>query len=229
MLHESANEEFSPGQCVAADNSASGVCTPDVSLTRQPGPAAWNSDPMQCSFYYSYVRALKPNHVVVIGEGLADFAICAAKGMRENGGGSLSMIRPPSLRIGERLLNRFRAARDPAGDHSKLHGIEDIVTGYDWPVEHFFAEYERHRLPKIDMAIVDGDRPFRKVRLDLTCVIANSRRDSIVFLHGNNSLRRKPSRSSRIQQWLDRMKEDEAWIEVVALDSGALLIRVTQG
>ncbi len=224
VLQESANEEFSIGKCVATDDSAPEVCNPRVALTLR------NSDSAKCSLYYSYVRALKPNHVVVIGQELANFAICVAEGMREIGGGSLSLIRPPSLRIGERLLNRLRAAHDDSvGEHFKLHGVEDIVTGYDWPVEHFFAEYERHRLPKIDMAIVDGDRPFRNVRLDLTCVIANSHRDSIVFLHGNNLNRRKSSRSSRIRQWLNRMKEDEAGIEIVALDSGPLLIRITQG
>jgi hypothetical protein len=186
-----------------------------------------------CSLYYGFVRALKPRHVMILGAGLRHLAECFAIGIEKNGEGRLSLVASSRSGIKNLLMESFRKRSecDCVVEKKFREYLSDgIATRYDLTSEQFFADYERHCLPKIDIAVIDVDRNFRDVRLDFTCVLAHSRRNTLIFLHEGKLARRKFPHQSRSSQWSERIKKLAGTAEFITVPhpSNEYLIRVTQ-
>jgi len=201
-----------------------------------PGTSIRDLDAGQCPLYPRFARALKPDHVVVVGHRLISLAARVAASMKENGKGRLSLVPSSGSRITlikNLLIRSIRHCQAPDKTIRKNFGlqqVEEIITRYDCPMESFIAELRVGKLPRIDMAIVDADRPYKTVRLDFTFILASSRKDTIIFLHESNSSMRRFLCLARPPKWLEEMQGEEAWFETVKLPSHSsnILIRVLQ-
>jgi len=186
-----------------------------------------------CSLYYGFVRALRPQHIMILGAGLFYLAECFAIGIEKNGEGLLSMVASSRPQIKNLLLESFRKKRKY--DHSvemkfrKYHS-DEIATRYDLTSEQFFADYRRHGLPRIDIALIDAGQNFRDVRLDFTCVLAYARKNTLIFLHERKLTHWKFPHQSRSSQWSELIKSLTGSVEFMKVPylSKGHLIRVTQ-
>ena len=192
--------------------------------------ATWSAS---CSLYYGFVRALKPRHVAILGAGLYHLAECFALAVEKNGGGLLSLVASSRPKIKNLLMENLREKRkyDRTVENKFLEYLPDeITTRYDLTSEQFFADYERHGLPGIDIALIDADRNFRAVRLDLTCVLAHARKNTLIFLHERRLTHWKFPHHYRSSRWPERIKNLTGAVEFIKVPfpSQGYLLRVTQ-
>ncbi|MEM5785679.1 MAG: hypothetical protein AAGU11_00095 [Syntrophobacteraceae bacterium] len=182
-----------------------------------------------CSMYYGFTRALRPCHALIVGTSMSDFAGRIALGIRENGAGRLTMIESSRHALDDLLSGNFYRKRlfslSPRGALEEYRE-QGILKQYELTSEEFFVDYERHNLPKIEFALIDADRPFKDVRMDLACVMVNSRNNAIFFLHEGKSARKKPKDLSKIERLLESVNKEA--FELISIPSGSsdYLIRI---
>ena len=92
--------------------------------------------------YYGLVRALRPEHIVVIGSGYGFSVVCLALGLKDNRSGRLTFVDPSYSLLENGPTNTIGGVnfwRDPAQvrSHFARFGVEDIVTHYKQTSEDF--------------------------------------------------------------------------------------------
>jgi hypothetical protein len=84
--------------------------------------------------YYGLVRALRPEHVLVIGSGYGFSVVCLALGLKDNGAGSLTFVDPSYslLRNGPtKTIGGVNFWSDPAQVHAHFAQLNVAVEAGD--------------------------------------------------------------------------------------------------
>jgi predicted O-methyltransferase YrrM len=183
--------------------------------------------------YYGLVRALRPQHVMVIGSGFGFSVVCLALGLKDNARGRLTFIDPsynvlkdgPFKTIGGRGL---WSTPEHVSRHFERFGLAEIVTHYKSTSEAFFSRYEETGLPGVDVGFVDGNHAFKHVRHDFSQITKRMRKNGYILLHDTNIYFREVIHHSGVKRWLSLVKEASESFEVVdfPFSSGVAIVRV---
>ena len=183
--------------------------------------------------YYGLVRTLRPRHIVVIGSGYGFSVVCLALALKDNGSGSLSFVDPSYSLLKHGPLRTVGGTSqwdepEKVRAHFARFGVENQVTHYKETSAEFFAEYERRRLPDIDLAFIDGSHAFADVRHDFLAVLDYTRRNSYVLMHDTNIYVRELVGHAGVKRWLNLIERERGAFEVVdfPFSSGVALIRI---
>lgn len=141
--------------------------------------------------YYGIARAIRPNHVLVIGSGFGFSVVCLALGMKDNGKGRLTFVDPSYSVLKHGPWNTFggRGTWDKpeeVAERFRHFGVDEIITHYKLTSEEFFPRFKASGLPKIDIAFVDGNHSYKNIRYDFLGTLRCARRNSYIFLHDSN-------------------------------------------
>jgi len=183
--------------------------------------------------YYGIVRALRPDHVLVIGSGYGFSVVCLALGLKDNGRGRLSFVDPaysllkngPLMTVGGRGVWTDES-------HVKAHfghfGVENLVTHYKMRSDEFFPSFQDLKLPPINLAFIDGSHAYKDVKYDFIKVLEQSHKNTYIFLHDTNIYLRELVKHAGVKKWLKFVKREEASFEVIdfPFSSGVALVRV---
>ena len=183
--------------------------------------------------YYGIVRALRPDHVLVIGSGYGFSVVCLALGLKDNGRGRLSFVDPaysllkngPFMTVGGRGVWTDES-------HVKAHfghfGVENLVTHYKMRSDEFFPSFQDLKLPPINLAFIDGSHAYKDVKYDFIKVLEQSHKNTYIFLHDTNIYLRELVKHVGVKKWLKFIKKEEESFEVIdfPFSSGVALVRV---
>jgi hypothetical protein len=186
--------------------------------------------------YYGLVRALRPEHVVVIGSGYGFSVVCLALGLKDNRKGQLSFVDPSYSLLANgpaRTIGGVNFWRDPEAvrGHFARFGVEDIVSHYKETSEDFFSHYDEYDLPTINMAFIDGNHSYAHVQHDVAACLKQSRRNSYFLLHDTNIYIREFLRHAGVKRWLrSKASRHKAAFEYVDFPfaSGVAILRVLE-
>jgi len=185
--------------------------------------------------YYGVARALRPQHILVIGSGYGFSVICLALALKDNGAGFLSFVDPSYSLLKDgpmKTLGGRGTWNDPAdvSRHFERFGVEKIVTYHRHRSDDFFSCYQDLGLPAVDIAFIDGNHAFRNVKEDFINVVKQSRKNSYVFLHDTNIYVREMLRHSGVKRWLKILRREEKAFELVdfPFSSGVALVRIVE-
>jgi hypothetical protein len=186
--------------------------------------------------YYGLVRAIRPQHVVVIGSGYGFSVVCLALGLKDNNRGAMTFVDPSYslLRDGPaKTVGGVNFWRDPGQvqAHFGRFGVDGLVTHYRLTSEEFFARYADFGLPEIDVAFIDGNHSYAHVRHDVIAALQHSSRGTYLFLHDTNLYIREFFRHAGVKRWLKRKaSRHKAAFEYVDFPfaSGVALVRVLE-
>ncbi|MFZ2445253.1 MAG: class I SAM-dependent methyltransferase [Syntrophobacteraceae bacterium] len=183
--------------------------------------------------YYGIVRALRPKHCLVIGSGFGFSVVCFALGIKDNGEGMLTFVDPAYSLIKDgpfKTIGGCGKWSEPqkVNDHFKQFGVEDVVTHYKLTAERFFESYSSLRLPKVDVAFIDGNHSYEHVKDDFLHALEHTRKNSYIFLHDTNIYIREIIRHSGVKRWMGVLKKEVEFFEVInfPFSSGMALVRV---
>lgn len=183
--------------------------------------------------YYAVVRAVRPEHIVVIGSGYGFSVVCLALGLKDNGKGRLSFV-DPSYSIFKHGPWKTMGGRgkwdDPESvvQHFSLFGVNDIVTHFKLKSDEFFGRFRNLGLPKIDIAFIDGNHSHENVKCDFTAAVKHSGKNAYIFLHDTNIYIREIMRNVGVKRWLKRIKKEKECFEVLdfPFSSGVAIVRI---
>ncbi len=185
--------------------------------------------------YYGVARALRPQHILVIGSGYGFSVICLALALKDNGVGSLTFVDPSYSLLKDgpmKTLGGRGTWNDPTdvSRHFERFGVESIVTHHKMQSDDLFSGYQDLGLPTVDIAFIDGNHSFRNVKQDFINVVRQSRRNTYVFLHDTNIYVREILRHSGVKRWLKILRREEQAFELVdfPFSSGVALVRVLE-
>lgn len=186
--------------------------------------------------YYGLVRALRPEHVVVIGSGYGFSVVCLALGLKDNGSGTLTFVDPSYslLQNGPaKTIGGVDFWHDPerVQEHFARFGVEQIVVHHKLTSEEFFAGYDALDLPAIDLAFIDGNHSYTHVQKDVIGTLKHARKGSYFLLHDTNIYIREFFRHAGVKRWLARKAgRHKAAFEYVdfPLASGVAVVRVLE-
>jgi Methyltransferase domain len=183
--------------------------------------------------YYGLVRALRPRHIVVIGSGFGFSVVCLALALKDNGRGTLSFVDPSYslLKHGPlRTVGGVAQWDDPekVRAHFAGFGVDGQVTHYKSTSAEFFAAYDEHGLPDIDLAFIDGSHAYADVRHDFLTVLRHTHANSYMLLHDTNIYMRELVGHAGVKRWLRLIGRERDRFEVIdfPFSSGVALIRV---
>jgi predicted O-methyltransferase YrrM len=183
--------------------------------------------------YYGLVRALRPQHILVIGSGFGFSVVCLAMGQKDNGRGTLTFVDPSYSVFREGPLRTVGGTAywdDPkkVRAHFKRFGVERIVTHHKLTSAQLFQDYDARKLPPIDLAFIDGSHAYSDVRSDFLGVLRRARRNSYVLLHDTNIYVRELVRHAGVKRWLKVVAAQQDDFEVIDFPfaSGVALVRV---
>ncbi|MGQ9921848.1 MAG: class I SAM-dependent methyltransferase [Desulfobacca sp.] len=185
--------------------------------------------------YYGLVRALRPQHVLVIGSGYGFSVVCLALGLKDNGKGQLSFIDPSYSLLKDGPFKTiggvgFWSEPEKVTAHFRRFGVEEIVRHYKKRSDEFFPDYATLGLPPIDVAFIDGSHAFKDVRYDFLQVLAQARKNTYIFLHDTNIYVREILQHAGVKKWLTNLRRQPGLFELVDFPfaSGVALVRVRQ-
>jgi hypothetical protein len=186
--------------------------------------------------YYSLVRALRPRHVLVIGSGYGFSVVCLGLGLKDNGAGRLTFVDPSYSVFRDGPLATMGGAdfwRDPV--HVRTHfgrfGLVDVVTHYKATSAEFFSRFHALRLPRIDLAFIDGNHSLGAVQHDVVETLRRSRRNTYLLLHDTNIFIRELLRHAGVKRWLRgtiRPRKEAFEYVDFPFASGVALVRVLE-
>ena len=183
--------------------------------------------------YYGLVRALRPQHVVVIGSGFGFSVACLALGLRDNDRGILSFVDPSYSVLKHGPLQTVGGTSqwddpDRVRTHFARFGVDEVVTHFKMTSEEFFSGYRERGLPPIELAFIDGNHAYEDVRHDFLAVLANARRNAYMLLHDTNIYVRELLGHAGVKRWLREIAAERERFEVVdfPFSSGVALVRV---
>ncbi len=141
--------------------------------------------------YYGIVRAVRPEHVLVIGSGYGFSVVCLALGLKDNGRGRLSFVDPaysllkngPLMTVGGRGV---WTDESHVKTHFERFGVENLVTHYKMRSDEFFPSFQDLKLPPINLAFIDGSHAYKDVKYDFIKVLERSPKNTYIFLHDTN-------------------------------------------
>ncbi|MDQ7785416.1 MAG: class I SAM-dependent methyltransferase [Desulfomonilaceae bacterium] len=185
--------------------------------------------------YYGVVRALRPQHTLVIGSGYGFSVICLGLAVKDNGQGSLTFVDPSYSLLRDGPMKTF-GGRGTWGDERavqdrfKRFGVEDVVTHFKVRSEELFQSYGQLGLPPIDLAFIDGSHSFGDVKRDFNNVVERSHKNTYVFLHDTNIYIREFLRHAGVKRWVKWLKQRDEAYEVIdfPFSSGVALVRVLE-
>jgi hypothetical protein len=185
--------------------------------------------------YYGLVRALRPDHILVIGSGFGFSVVCLALGLKDNGQGRLTFVDPsfdvlkdgPFKTIGGR---GFWSDPSRVREHFDRFSLNGYVTHYKMTASEFFASYDSLNLPKIGLAFLDGNHSLANVRHDFIETVKRTPKNGYVLLHDTNIALRELIRHSGVKQWLKVIKKEKECFEAIDFPfaSGVAMIRIMQ-
>ena len=185
--------------------------------------------------YYGIVRALRPNHVLVVGSGFGFSVVCLALGLKDNSKGKLTFVDPsydvlkhgPLQTVGGR---GYWSEPEKVRSHFSRFGVEERIHHYKLTNKEFFPSYERLDLPKVELAFIDGNHSLENVRYDFLEILRRSRTNTYIFLHDTNIYIREMVRNSGVKRWLKLVRREKELFEAVdfPFSSGVALVRVLQ-
>jgi hypothetical protein len=107
-------------------------------------------------------------------------------------------------------------------------GVDHLVTHHKLTSEGFFATWDHHDLPPIDMAFIDGNHSLAHVRHDFEQCLAHSRRNTYMLLHDTNIYVRELVRHAGVKRYVNRLRRQKDAFEVIDFPfaSGVALVRV---
>jgi len=186
--------------------------------------------------YYGLVRALRPEHVLVIGSGYGFSVVCLALGLKDNRAGRLSFVDPSYSLLGNGPANTIGGVnfwRDPiqVRNHFSRFGVENIVTHFKQTSEEFFNGYAEAGLPTIDLAFIDGNHSYAHVQHDVTASLKHSRKNAYFLLHDTNIYIRELLRHAGVKRWLrSKAQRHKAAFEYVDFPfaSGVAVLRILE-
>lgn len=185
--------------------------------------------------YYGLVRALRPEHVLVIGSGFGFSVVCLALGIKDNGSGTVSFVDPSYSLLKDGPFKTIGGAGnwdDPGAveAHFGQFGVAEIVRHYRLTSERFFQDYRGLDLPQIDLAFIDGNHVFESARRDFLNVLDYSHKNTYILLHDTNIYIRELLRHAGVKRWLNIVKRAENFFGVIdfPFSSGIALVRLTQ-
>jgi hypothetical protein len=142
--------------------------------------------------YYGLVRAIRPQHTLVIGSGYGFTVVCLALGIKDNGLGQLTFVDPSYslLRDGPfKTIGGTGQWDQPEKVHKHFlqFGLDGIVSHHKLTSDQFFAAYKDLNLPTINLAFIDGNHSYKDVRHDFLQVCKCAGKNTYVFLHDTNT------------------------------------------
>ncbi|MFP4071448.1 MAG: class I SAM-dependent methyltransferase [Desulfovibrionales bacterium] len=183
--------------------------------------------------YYGLVRALRPEHILVIGSGFGFSVICLALGLKDNGRGRLTFVDPsfdimkhgPLKTMGGR---GFWSDPNQVREHFDRFSLNGYVTHHRLTNTEFFPTYERLDLPPVDLAFLDGNHSLKHIRYDFLETLKHCRKNSYLLLHDTNIKLRELIGHSGVKSWLKTIKREKECFEAVdfPFSSGVAMIRV---
>lgn len=207
-------------------------------ILRVARPLGHHEDPATLNLgfgflYYGLVRALRPNHVVVIGSGFGFSVVCLALALKDNRRGTLTFVDPSYSILNHgplRTVGGTSQWEDPAQvrAHFRRFGVEEQVTHHKMTSAEFFAGYERLELPGIDLAFIDGSHAYGDVRHDFLASLSHMRRNGYLLMHDTNIYLRELVRHAGVKRWLRRLERARERFEIVdfPFSSGVALVRL---
>jgi predicted O-methyltransferase YrrM len=185
--------------------------------------------------YYGLVRALRPNHIIVIGSGFGFSVACLALGLKDNDAGQLTFVDPSYslLRNGPlKTVGGVNNWSDPEAtrQHFARFGVDKYIEHHKLTAEAFFAQYDNLKLPSIDLAFIDGNHSYKNVKHDFLQTLRHSHKNTYMLLHDTNIYVREMIRHSGVKRWLKALRSEKNAFEFVdfPFDSGVALIRVVE-
>ena len=186
--------------------------------------------------YYGLVRALRPEHALVIGSGYGFSVVCLALGLKDNGRGALSFVDPSYSLVRDGPAKTIGGAdfwNDPerVRGHFARFGVEEVATHYKHTSEEFFARYDEFHLPEIDLAFIDGNHSYRHVQHDVDALLKHTHKNGYFLLHDTNIYVREMLRHAGVKRWLKKKAaRHKAAFEFVdfPFSSGVALVRVLE-
>lgn len=182
--------------------------------------------------YYGLVRALRPQHVVVIGSGFGFSVVCLALGLKDNGDGQLSFVDPSYSVLKHGPLHTVGGTAqwdDPQKVRTRFSrfGVESLVTHYKLTSAEFYAT-QAGRLSAIDLAFIDGSHAYADVRRDFLSTLHHTHRNSYLWLHDTNIYVRELVRHAGVKRWLKVIAKEKEHFEIIdfPFSSGVALVRV---
>jgi predicted O-methyltransferase YrrM len=186
--------------------------------------------------YYAMVRALRPEHVVVIGSGFGFSVVCFALALKDNAKGRLSFVDPSYSVFSDgpfKTVGGTAQWNDPerVTQHFARFGVDRLITHYCVRSDEFFAGYGDLRLPEIDLAFIDGSHAYDDVRKDFVSTLRNARRNTYILLHDTNIYVRELMHHAGVKRWLNTVRHEREFFEVVdfPFSSGVAIVRVLKG
>lgn len=183
--------------------------------------------------YYALVRAIRPKHILVIGSGYGFSVVCLALGLKDNGTGRLTFVDPSYSLLKDGPLKTVGGIgqwNDEAevNNHFKQFGVDNIVKHYKLRNNQFFSSYKAYKLPKIDIAFIDGEHTYEGIKYDFVNTLRFSHKNTYIFLHDTNLYIREIVRHCGVKQWLELLKMQQGLFETVdfPFDSGVAVVRV---
>jgi predicted O-methyltransferase YrrM len=183
--------------------------------------------------YYGLVRALRPEHVLVIGSGFGFSVVCLALGLKDNGHGNVTFVDPSYSLFTDGPLKTIGGTAqwsDPqkVRAHFRRFGVERIVTHHKLTSGRLFADYDARRLPQIDMAFIDGSHAYADVRDDFINVLRHAQRNCYILLHDTNIYVRELVRHAGVKRWLKVVaaRPDDFELIDFPFASGVAIVRV---
>lgn len=185
--------------------------------------------------YYSLMRVLRPQHVLVIGSGYGFSVVCLALGLKDNGQGRLSFVDPSYSLLKDGPFKTI-GGRSQWDDAAKVReffagfGLGDIVTHYKLRSDEFFAQYEQLQLPVLDVAFIDGSHAYKDVRHDFLESARRAHKNSYILLHDTNIYIREILHHAGVKRWLKKLKNFPEYFEILDFPfaSGVAIVRLLQ-
>jgi hypothetical protein len=185
--------------------------------------------------YYGVVRAVRPNHVLVIGSGFGFSVVCLALGLKDNHKGRLTFVDPSFDVLKHGPWKTFGGRGtwdkpDEVAERFKRFGVDGFITHHKLTSEAFFTGFKDNGLPKIDIAFVDGNHSYKNVKYDFLETLQHTRRNSYIFIHDTNIYIREMVRNAGVKRWLKFIRQEKARFEVLdfPFSSGVAIIRILQ-
>jgi Methyltransferase domain len=183
--------------------------------------------------YYGLVRALRPNHILVIGSGFGFSVVCLALGLKDNASGRLSFVDPSYSVLKNGPLQTIGGTSqwsNPAKvqAHFDRFGVGDIVTHYKLTSEAFFQQYGGLGLGPIDVGFIDGNHSFASARHDFVGALQHSRKNTYLLLHDTNLYVREFLRHAGVKRLTRAIggRTDDFEVIDFPFASGVALVRV---
>ena len=185
--------------------------------------------------YYGTVRALRPNHALVVGSGFGFSVVCLALGLKDNGRGVLTFVDPsydvlkhgPQRTVGGR---GYWSEPEKVKRHFGRFGVDEWITHFKMTNREFFPSYDMLSLPKVDLAFVDGNHSLENVKYDFLEILRRSKTNTYVFLHDTNIYIREMVRNSGVKRRLKFVRVKTELFETIdfPFSSGVAMVRVLQ-